>query len=354
VSTNYLKVPADSLAGSDYWLVLSNVFFQVILRFGVPLFLLISGFVLTQKYDATFSASEFYIKRVSRLIGPYLTFSLLYLVVYGFLEGWPAVGRLFFLLLTASTTVHLWFFRLIIELYLLYPLIMRAYFYFESIGKERLFLFGVLAVQIFMTLIAATYENGQNKYFLEVPQFMAYFMAGIYLSRNQTAVVSWIESFKGAKLLRLMICLFGIVAVLAIFTYTEYLAVGRPRYEKTAFHIMFSCYQPLIAGCWLIFSFAIYDWCARYKNVLRVMASLGQYSFGIYLIHPLFMGVAVRVLKAVHIGRLDCLFYPLLFVLTLILSYAAVWMIHRSPASEVVMNMRRHTGKQKNVPDAKW
>lgn len=86
-------------------------------QFAVPLFICISGFVLTIK---CYPLSTFYFRRGLTILPAYLLFS----VIYATWLHKPILKSI----LTANASYHLPFFAIIFGLYLLYPLIMRLYF----------------------------------------------------------------------------------------------------------------------------------------------------------------------------------------------------------------------------------
>lgn len=341
VSTNYTKIVPESLDASGKLLTFLNVFIEVLMRYGVPLFLFISGYVLTQKYSGRFPVGIFYRKRALRLLGPYLIFSIFYVIIYGLLEGWPAPGRLLFVILTASTTIHLWFFRLIVELYLLYPFLLKGYLAFESRRKEWVFFAIVFIVQVAATYIAAVYSNSYSKYLLEVPQFWLYFISGIYLGRNPK-VLTWIENLHGRKLWLLVFGMTALTLVLSVFRFAAYMTHNDSLYARKGADILFSFCQPFLVFFGTLISFAVCDFCARYKDISVLTSAVGVYSFGIYLIHPFFMGFIARVFQIVHIDRLHGVFYPLMFFFTLLLSFWAVRLINRTPLSEMTIGVKQN------------
>ena len=97
--------------------------------FAVPLFICISGFVLYLSYNHN-AKKTFYKKRFQRIIPPYLIFTLIYIVanifknyvVTGMFQI-PSCGNIINSFLFATSNEHMWFFLIIIELYLFYPII---------------------------------------------------------------------------------------------------------------------------------------------------------------------------------------------------------------------------------------
>ena len=114
----------------------------------VPAFIIISGFVLYNSYNVNFQIGHFYRKRFKYILPPYFIFSILYSIYDSKIHHLMIIHKPLNLdlsdfvikLLTGGAYYHLWFFALIIPLYLLYPLIVKIYIYFENKNDVVLFL----------------------------------------------------------------------------------------------------------------------------------------------------------------------------------------------------------------------
>jgi surface polysaccharide O-acyltransferase-like enzyme len=107
--------------------VIINVIVDVFSHFAVPLFIFISGFVLSLKYKGLFSQKIFYIKRAKSVLPQYIIFSTFYILLNVALSSinhnlkFPSIITIIFWFLTANSYYHLWFFALIIQFYIFYP-----------------------------------------------------------------------------------------------------------------------------------------------------------------------------------------------------------------------------------------
>ncbi|WP_243671060.1 acyltransferase [Methanoculleus chikugoensis] len=147
VSMNYTRIPAVNL------LALLDVFIYISAHFAVPVFIFVSGWVLAARYAGDYSPGEFYRRRAKTILPPYLFFTALYLLVaveggtIGF-SGVPSLERVVEALLLGNAAYHLWFFVLIIQLYLLFPLIIRGYDFFDRAGASLFLLLSLFIIQI--------------------------------------------------------------------------------------------------------------------------------------------------------------------------------------------------------------
>ncbi len=114
-------------AGGLSPVVAANVVVDVFAHYAVPLFVMLSGLTLAHRYrtGGPLHATTFYARRLSKIVPPYLVFSLLYLLLFTFEYGAPAPSWMAFALATGSAYYHLWFVALLIQLYLLFP-VLRA------------------------------------------------------------------------------------------------------------------------------------------------------------------------------------------------------------------------------------
>jgi surface polysaccharide O-acyltransferase-like enzyme len=103
----------------DQWLI-GNIY-GGIARVAVPLFFMISGFLLLPRTE---SLHAFYTKRMTRILIPFVVWSLIYLGWYcGNHAGTCTSSFVWDLLLVQGTYYHLWFLYSIISIYLILPVL---------------------------------------------------------------------------------------------------------------------------------------------------------------------------------------------------------------------------------------
>ena len=97
-------------------------------RFSVPVFLLLSGYGLARKYaraGVTFSLREFFMNRLHRILLPFLVWSFVFLILRGRLS-WPLdsgdLAVVIRALLVGNGDYHLYFFAIIVQCYIFFPL----------------------------------------------------------------------------------------------------------------------------------------------------------------------------------------------------------------------------------------
>ncbi|MBA7475181.1 hypothetical protein ES707_10547 [subsurface metagenome] len=201
VSMNYTRIPGVNL------LALLDVTVYILAHFAVPVFIFISGWVLAARYFGEYSFPDYYRRRARTILLPYLFFSGLYLMVavegtIGF-AGVPAPERVADALLLGTAAYHLWFFVLIIQLYLLFPLIVRGYDAFDRGGAALFLLLALLFFQVLWNVGAHLTGAfaGTEWYTVLIrffPSHLFYFVLGIYVARHTDRFRSAVRSLSPA------------------------------------------------------------------------------------------------------------------------------------------------------------
>src|ERR1700678_113538 len=117
--TAYGKVPV-----SDWW---TADIFNAIVRFAVPVFVMITGALLLHR---EYEIGDFLKKRLTRVIVPFLFWSLVYVWYSWYSEqvtfpgdAWAHAKQVLHLLKTGATSYHLWYVYMLIGLYFFIPVI---------------------------------------------------------------------------------------------------------------------------------------------------------------------------------------------------------------------------------------
>lgn len=124
----------------------SEAFLDVVLnqiaRFAVPIFVILSGFGLTEKYrnqgNSSIPLREFYISRASKIAIPYVFWTIVILFLFNRFQWQAGIIEsvvfnfkiLLTYLFTKGADYHFYFFAIILECYLVFPLLYR----FKSIS----------------------------------------------------------------------------------------------------------------------------------------------------------------------------------------------------------------------------
>ncbi|MGE5390694.1 MAG: acyltransferase [Deltaproteobacteria bacterium] len=177
-------------------------------RFSVPMFLILSGFLLFQSdlNNGLLPRSQFYRKRFRRILLPYILWTIFYsLVLHYYFNGTqnanmilPDMIRHFFL---GNGFTHLYFVVIIIQLYLLYPFMRRAFNAYPGLFLLlSLFLSFGCQLLLYLHAIRAIHLSVYHGeiYLIAFPVWLFYFVLGMFLALNdqdleKSGQLSWLS-----------------------------------------------------------------------------------------------------------------------------------------------------------------
>ncbi len=193
VATALAVIAIHITAGYIFTLPLAY-YWNHMVRFAVPLFIVMSGFLLCHADlgAKALPTSVFYRKRLNRVLLPYILWTCFYSSLNAYLSG---LGNLTIFLTTLSKNLlwgtgyyHLYFIPIIVQLYLLYPLLRKW------LEKDARSLFGfsltvTLAGQMILYLyllhvISLPSQYG-SIYVLAFPIWLFYFVFGMFVAKKQ-------------------------------------------------------------------------------------------------------------------------------------------------------------------------
>lgn len=322
-------------------LVVLNLWTDIFSQFAVPLFILISGFVLSKNYRNNFSLKKFYRKRIRSIVPQYILFSLVYTIFnnWAAMRNSPLNTNLVLILKNiwqASASYHLWFFSLIIQFYIIYPMIIKIYDRFKLKGKVELAISLMLMIQVLwlvgthISYFAAIKSNSFIAY-------LFYFGMGIYSYDHFDGLKKRFNHLNFLLLTMSLALTIGASSFIIIGLKMGYRYYDIPLY----FFIGPEFVYPMLRISTFLFLFKMASKLIRKRSILaKAVYKIGDYSFGIYLIHIFFNQYAIKILKDYNIEYSNWVFYPSVFVVTLVLSYLAVRLISFLPYSYYIIGHR--------------
>jgi peptidoglycan/LPS O-acetylase OafA/YrhL len=322
------------------------VVFTAFTSLGAYHFLFISGVVLYNKYSEGFSLSTFYKKRFSSVLPPYLVWStfyyfypLLILPVYSALFRNPTnffsnLNLSGYLAGLAVGIDHLWFIVLIMQFYLLYPLLVRMYNRFCT--KNPIYVLSLLLlVQVVFNCLFATTTHS-NVFFLSA---IFYFIFGFFIAEHYGTLKQKIvkASLKGISLVVVLstIC-YAVVFYHAIAPWLNTSASYVPYFWLYQITGPFYCLLLIFFYLRITLGLGEPD-----RAITHYLEKIGEDSFGIYLTHFFFIVAFAFALTMVGVSHDQLLFFPTLAFLTLISSYWSVQVLYRLPFSTIVIGKPR-------------
>jgi surface polysaccharide O-acyltransferase-like enzyme len=277
--------------------------FDAPMRWCVPVFVMVTGSLLLPSDGM--SALDFYRKRLPRVLIPVAFWTLAYWVLQIiFAPDNIAFPGAFWGLLDGSAYYHLWYLYMLVGLLLWVP-VLRAFGEKEGRGA----LFGaaiVFYVFGFIGIVTPLFfdTEGKSTFLSASIPFASYLVLGHLMWSRGKALPAW-----------LAILLF-VVSGAVVYALTEALL----RYVEVPYDTTYSAFDPAV----LLGAIAVFGGFMGLKGRTStgIVAQVARVSLGIYLLHPMLLFAAYRML---HDWLLT---YPALAIPTIALAvFAGAWVI---------------------------
>ncbi|MCL4384600.1 acyltransferase family protein [Patescibacteria group bacterium] len=285
-------------------------------RFGTPLFVMISGYLLLNS-RRLINVKDFYRRRLNRLLLPFLAWNIIYYLLDK-LTGARVLdlSEFFERFYNGGTYYHLYFLDLILGLYLITPLLQKV------ITKPIFTL--LVPVLLFLSnayLIATTWFwwpqlNQLPTWFI---LYIGYYLAGIWASRRQWGTSRWL-------LLLIPLCLF-------LATVGDYHFISR--FGLTDQGAFLSHRLSLLTAIpSLIIFFFLIRAPSSFLSILKIfpLDKLANLTMGVYLIHPAIIDIFLLVHPFASLLSTHPYYWFVLTILsTIILSFTLVRLFKTLP-----------------------
>jgi len=297
-----------------------TLFLNQAARFAVPLFFMISGFVLELNYHLHESYLTYLKKRISRIFIPYLFWSIIY---YFFVYFKGRDPNFLSSLLQGNASYQLYFIPALLIFYLLFPLIHN--FCEFLINKWVLIVFGL--IQLLLLYYDYSIHPLPIYYPIGIALLNFYvFLLGIVLARNQERFKNFIRKWK-------LFLLFGTI-VFATFVFFE----GLNGYLKTHDYLTFySSWRPSILIYTVFLSGFLYWVFDRKLKFVEMIKKLSHLSFFVFFIHVIILeavwySIGLKLFQVSN-GKIieQVWFDPLYFTTVTIFSFAVAFVAHKIP-----------------------
>ena len=275
-------------------------------RFAVPLFFLISAFVLELNYKEPFNYFTYVKKRFSRLFLPYLFWSFIY-YFFVYKHNSQSFGSS---LLLGGASYQLYFIPALFIFYLSFPFIRplaNIFIHKSALSFLMIFQIIILAYDYYYRSLSLPYPI--SVFLLNIGPFIF----GILACRYQKNVLYFVKKFR----FLFLICTI-ILAVLIT-------AQGYFLYNLTYYYNFFySNWRPSVFVYTLVFGAFAYYFFNRIKLNSPLIKKIASYSFFVYFIHIIFLELLWKYLPHTLLS------FPLiLFFIVSTLSYLLAFFISK-------------------------
>jgi len=292
-------------AEQGYPLNTDIVIFQKIIHYmpGVPIFFLISGFLIAMSYEKNSNLREYAKNRILRIYPAlYINIFLGICILYWF--GYVTVNSQFFIWLWAQMSIvqfynaemfrgfgvgvingSLWTISIELTFYILLPILVL--FYKKS--KSLIVVFFVISLAVWLYDLTSVKEIFYNKFLhVTIIPYLFLFIIGMGFYKFYNALAKYIQ---GTFLWWLLI--YAVFAGIIEF-----------------FDITSNSVVVLVQ--WGVFSFFIFSFAFSFQNLSKQLLRGNDYTYGVYIYHMLIINIFVQ-LKLV--GQMEYLGYVILLSL---------------------------------------
>lgn len=309
----YGKVP------DNYWLIAD--FYNALSRFGVPVFVMITGALLLNR---EYELGDFLKRRLWRIIPPFLFWSLVYVAYAWYNEDITFTAnawlntKIVLHQLKYGASYHLWYVYMLIGLYFIIPILSK----FIRNAPERLieyFLLLWLIVMIINQPYLIRYNPQIDLHY--ITGYIGYLVLGYYLANKK--LPAWLN-----------VWWFGIMFLLSLFIIIvgSYLSC---QYYKVLTTLFYEPLSPSIvllsASIFMVFRLSKVKLSTPFKKILNFA---GGYTYGIYLSHALILNIIGDPDYHLHIDYTLCtpfISIPLTALICYSLSLLLVWLLSKLP-----------------------
>lgn len=287
------------------------------------------------------------------ILPPYLVFSTFYLSMtyIGSIVLAKSVNldipHIIYRYTTGECFYHLWFFVLIIQLYLLYPIILWIYHSFESRGRVFELLLATFFIGVIYRLCPIPDVDilGVDTPIVGVATMfighLFYFILGMAVRSRYDELL--LKSVSKTSLYCISIPLLC-CTILSVFGFAQRYFDSTPvlPFAGQFWHGLTVAITPLYYVVIFALSLSISLHLLSSKPIgFKLLDKIGHYSFGIYLVHAFILYMLALVFPMFGFDWNNWFYYPVIFCLTLILSYISVEIIQKIPYSKYIIGSTR-------------
>ena len=288
-------------------------------RFAVPLFFIISGFLLEHNADEKLNYKKYFKKRLIKIALPYVFWSTIY-YYFVFNNNHDNMTKV---LLNGNASYHLYFIPTICIFYLIFPLLHNIYK--VIINKWVIILLFVAEYSLLYQDYFITLSKTDNPIRITSLSFF-FFIIGMWASHNKNRLLIFCSKWKRA--------IFPLTVLFGIFIFIE----GQSRYLSSGnYNFFYSQWRPsvliysLIVG---LFTFFLFEKTKIYLPKSEMLSKLSYFVFFIHVIvleytWTIFGYYLFELISGSIIGKV--IFDLIFFGNVTLISYFIAYLIHKFP-----------------------
>lgn len=299
----------------------STFFLHELASFAVPLFFLISGFLLELNYRDNMNYKTYIKRRASKLVIPFVFWSAFYFLAFP--QTQIPNKSFLYLLLTGQTSYQLYFIPAIIVFYIAFPFVHK---YYSVFAKKPVFA-GILLLTI--AVAAKDYYFGAIKLETALRITILYpgiFLTGMIASHHEKKILTFVKRRE-----MLLAGLLGLAAAVVV-------AEGRIMYELTGkLHSFYSQHRPsvffysLILG---VFLFAFSGFSEKMSRAITYLSNLAYFVFfcHVAVLYGFWLTIGPNVYLTAGQNALTRIYFDIFFFGAItVVSFALATAVHKIP-----------------------
>lgn len=303
---------------------------SVLLTFGTPTFVFISEFIISRSYKNELPA-HFWKKRMKYLFLPYVLFGTIYAFSKGFEQSW-SLGVPFWEAFSQLLWRHIllgdfhgYFILIIFQFYILH------FFFYQYLQKWKpsvvisiAFLINIAYLSFFNFKQPVPTPIGQYIWdvYYWVPFFgwLFYFTVAYYCGRHYTSFLLLLK--RHSQLVMIAPFVFGTICI-ALYQMDIIPLISSKRVDMLLFAMSMILFIYLVA--------------MKIREIPSLIVVISQYSFGIYLLHPLFLAMMFLFVNRLQVSWNPIALTIVYFVGSTILSMATMHLLNKIPFGPYVV-----------------
>jgi surface polysaccharide O-acyltransferase-like enzyme len=296
-----------------------TLFLNQIARFAVPLFILISGFVLELNYDYHTNYWSYIKKRVSRIFIPYLFWSFIY-YYFVYTNNHDSLVKV---ILTGDASYQLYFIPTLAIFYFVFPVLHKFYKYISN----KFVLAGLGVTQLY--LLSTDYFVKEFKFAdpirITILSFF-FFIAGMVAARNKNKIIETVKKYKYLLLITTIL--------LGVYVFIE----GKLGFQISDNYLSFySQWRPSIFFyTFVVFSVLFYAF-DKSRLQFAIVERFSKLSYLVFFIHVIVLEISWKyfehnlfnLLEKNNLGKI--IFDPIFFLVVTTTSFGLAYLIHKIP-----------------------
>lgn len=304
-----VHVTAIYYIDNSYFYVNIIEYINKIARFGTPLFCIITGFLFSKYFFNQLDIKKFFKSRSEKILIPYILWSVFYTVLTYFFAKHHFSTDFIYNFIFGKSFYHLYFISIIIQFCLLFPFLKLI-----RLKNDFLMLFLIFLLNFFYILVFKSSEIPLLSERASLGFWIFYFFFGIYFNR----IIKLLPKFNTKTLCIFFIFVFSLMNL-------EFFLIETTFNSTRIINLFFA---PAIFFI-LFFIFNKFN-----CNILNI---IGEFSMGIYLIHPLVIIVLTKLLGLKLIFSNPITFMFIIFFSTLAITFLMIMIIRNLPYSKFLI-----------------